>query len=65
MDYSSLRIGVFNTCVENSVEKRGRIFVTDAVKGGSAFCTGARAGTFVVHLRIADAMRMYPDIEQA
>jgi hypothetical protein len=37
----------FNTVVENSVEKRHTIFVSDSAVVGSAFCTAARAGTFV------------------
>jgi hypothetical protein len=36
---------VFNTCVENSVEKCGRIFVSNSREIISAFCTGAGAGT--------------------
>jgi hypothetical protein len=39
---------VFNTSVENSVEKRGSIFVSDSEGDGSALCTGASAGTLVV-----------------
>ena len=39
---------VFNTTVENSVEKHSSIFVSDSARDGSAFCTGASAGTFVV-----------------
>jgi len=39
---------VFNTTVENSVEKPERIFVSDSTSDGSAFCTGASAGTFVL-----------------
>jgi hypothetical protein len=38
----------FNTTVENSVEKHRRIFVSDSARDGSALCTGASAGTFVV-----------------
>ena len=38
---------VFNTTVENSVEKHDSIFVSDSAGDGSAFCTGASAGTFV------------------
>jgi hypothetical protein len=39
---------VFNTTVDNAVEKRGSILVSDAARDGSAFCTGASAGTFVL-----------------
>jgi hypothetical protein len=39
---------VFNTLVENSVEKGGRIFVSGSVRDGSTLCTGASAGTLVV-----------------
>jgi hypothetical protein len=39
---------VFNTIVENSVEKRESIFVSDSARDGSAFCTGASAGTFAM-----------------
>jgi hypothetical protein len=39
---------VFNMSVENSVEKGQSIFVSDSARDGSAFCTGAGAGTFVV-----------------
>jgi hypothetical protein len=39
---------VFNTTVENSVEKHRSIFVSDSAENGSAFCTAARAGTFVL-----------------
>jgi hypothetical protein len=39
---------VFNTSVENSVEKHDGISVSDSAENGSAFCTGAGAGTFVV-----------------
>jgi hypothetical protein len=41
---------VFNTIVENSVEKRGSIFVSDSARDGSALCTAVRAGTFVVQM---------------
>jgi hypothetical protein len=34
--------------VDNSVEKHGSIFVSDSAGNGSALCTGASAGTFVV-----------------
>jgi hypothetical protein len=40
--------GVFNTSVENSVEKPDSIFVSDSAKDSSAFCTGASAGTSVL-----------------
>jgi hypothetical protein len=39
---------VFNTTVENSVEKHQSIFVSDSARDGSALCTGASAGTFVL-----------------
>jgi hypothetical protein len=39
---------VFNTTVENSVEKHESIPVSDSDKYGSALCTGASAGTFVL-----------------
>jgi hypothetical protein len=39
---------VFNTRVENSVEKHDSIFVSDSARDGSAFCTASGAGTFVV-----------------
>jgi hypothetical protein len=39
---------VFNTTVENAVEKHESIFVSDSAKDGSAFCTGASAGTLVL-----------------
>jgi hypothetical protein len=44
---------VFNTTVENSVEKRDGISVSDSARDGSAFCTGASAGTLVVLLKTA------------
>jgi hypothetical protein len=40
---------VFNTVVDNAVEKHGSILVSDATRDGSALCTGASAGTFVLH----------------
>jgi hypothetical protein len=43
---------VFNTAVDNAVEKHGTIFVSDSASDGSALCTAARAGTFVVALLI-------------
>jgi hypothetical protein len=46
---------VFNTTVDNSVEKRGSIVVSDSAKAASALCTGASAGTFVVRLAIQHA----------
>lgn len=39
---------VFNTDVENSVDKPRRIFVSDSAVDASAFCTGLGAGTSVV-----------------
>jgi hypothetical protein len=42
---------VFNTTVDNAVEKDGRIFVSDSAGDGSALCTAASAGTFVVRLQ--------------
>jgi hypothetical protein len=39
---------VFNTTVENSVEKQKSIFVSGSASDSSALCTAARAGTFVV-----------------
>jgi hypothetical protein len=39
---------VFNTTVDNPVEKRGGMIVSNSARDGSAFCTGASAGTFVV-----------------
>jgi 23S rRNA (cytidine1920-2'-O)/16S rRNA (cytidine1409-2'-O)-methyltransferase len=39
---------VFNTTVDNVVEKYGRIRLTRSLTGGSALCTEASAGTFVV-----------------
>jgi 23S rRNA (cytidine1920-2'-O)/16S rRNA (cytidine1409-2'-O)-methyltransferase len=39
---------VFNTFVENSVEKGHSIFVSDSVRDASTLCTEAGAGTFVV-----------------
>jgi hypothetical protein len=44
---------VFNITVENAVEKNDSIFVSDSVGNGSAFCTGAGAGTFVVSSELA------------
>jgi hypothetical protein len=38
---------VFNTTVDNSVEKLGGIVVSDSPGIVSAFCTGASAGTLV------------------
>jgi hypothetical protein len=43
---------VFNTIVDNSVEKGGRIFVSDSARNGSALCTAASAGTFVVSAHV-------------
>jgi hypothetical protein len=39
---------VFNTTVENSVEKRGSILVSDSASDGSPLCTGVSAGTVVL-----------------
>jgi hypothetical protein len=39
---------VFNISVENSVEKPGRIFVSDSAGDGSTLCTTPGAGTFGV-----------------
>jgi hypothetical protein len=39
---------VFNTTVDKTVEKHGSIFVSDSAKDGSALCTDASAGTFVL-----------------
>jgi hypothetical protein len=44
---------VFNTTVDNSVEKPDRIAVSDSARDSSALCTGAGAGTFVVRRRAA------------
>src|SRR5271169_303121 len=43
--------GVFNSTVENSVEKHDGISVSDSARDGSALCTGASAGAFVLQLR--------------
>jgi hypothetical protein len=48
-----VRKKVFNTTVDNSVEKPDRIAVSDSARDGSALCTGAGAGTFVVLWRAA------------
>src|SRR5215467_9503904 len=48
---SILRTEVFNTFVENSVEKRLAIVLSDLLRGGSALCTGVSAGTFVADVR--------------
>ncbi|MGC2542972.1 MAG: hypothetical protein WA372_17355, partial [Candidatus Sulfotelmatobacter sp.] len=48
---SEVRQKVFNTTVENTVEKRRCIFVSDSASDGSAFCTGASAGTFGLELQ--------------
>jgi hypothetical protein len=45
------RAEVFNTFVENAVEKRRSSFVTDSMTRALAFCTGVVAGTLVVLLR--------------
>jgi hypothetical protein len=39
---------VFNTTVENAVEKHETILVSDSGRDGLALCTGASAGTFVL-----------------
>jgi hypothetical protein len=39
---------VFNTTVDKTVEKHGSIFVSDSARDGSALCTDASAGTFVL-----------------
>jgi hypothetical protein len=39
---------VFNTTVDNTVEKGDCIFVSDSGREGSTLCTGAGAGTFVL-----------------
>jgi hypothetical protein len=44
------RAEVFNTFVENAVEKPQSIFVSDSPEDASTLCTGAGAGTFVVEL---------------
>jgi hypothetical protein len=44
---------VFNTTVDNAVEKNDSFFVSDSAGDGSAFCTGAGAGTFVVSSELA------------
>jgi hypothetical protein len=41
-------VKVFNTSVDNAVEKQDRIFVSDSARNGSAVCTGVGAGTFVL-----------------
>ena len=43
----AVRKKVFNTTVDNAVEKQGSIVVSDSSGDGSAFCTGASAGTLV------------------
>ena len=43
----SLQKKVFNTTVDNAVEKQGSIVVSDSSRDGSALCTGASAGTVV------------------
>jgi hypothetical protein len=40
--------GVFNIFVENLVENRHSIRVSDSLRDASALCTEAGAGTFVV-----------------
>ena len=41
-------VKVFNTTVDNAVEKQDGIFVSDSARNVSAVCTGASAGTFVL-----------------
>jgi hypothetical protein len=49
VSWSGLRAQkVFNKNVDNSVEKDSCIFVSDSAREGSAFCTEAGAGPFVV-----------------
>jgi hypothetical protein len=50
-----IRIGileteVFNTFVENAVEKRSGFLVNHSASDASTDCTEARAGTFVLEL---------------
>jgi hypothetical protein len=50
-----MRIGileteVFNTFVENAVEKRSAFPLNHSARNASTHCTEARAGTFVVEL---------------
>jgi hypothetical protein len=40
--------GLFNTSVENTVEKRRGLDVNGSSANASAFCTGDVAGTFVL-----------------
>jgi hypothetical protein len=47
---SNPRAEVFNMFVENLVEKRRGIFVSDSRRDASTLCTGVGAGTFVVEL---------------
>jgi hypothetical protein len=44
---------VFNTTVDKTVEKHGSIFVSDSARNGSALCTAASAGTFVLQAALA------------
>ncbi len=46
----TLRAEVFNTFVENAVEKGRSTFVSDSPRDASTLCTEAGAGTFVVQL---------------
>jgi hypothetical protein len=48
---------VFNTTVDKTVEKHGSIFVSDSARIGSALCTDASAGTFVLRRLIAGISR--------
>src|ERR1700692_2083300 len=43
-----LRTEVFNTFVENAVEKHLSTFLSDSPRDASTLCTEASAGTFVV-----------------
>jgi hypothetical protein len=51
LEFDRVRKKVFNTTVDNSVEKPDRIAVSDSARDSSALCTGAGAGTFVVRKR--------------
>ena len=53
LESDRVRKKVFNTTVDNSVEKPDRIAVSDSARDSSALCTGAGAGTFVVRKRVA------------
>jgi hypothetical protein len=45
-----LRAEVFNTFVENTVEKRRSVDVNGSLQGASTFCTERSADAFVVQL---------------